>query len=103
MKIIWNGNPNDCITIVGINKSSEQMIYYDSYQVFKTLNFQFYKLKLSNSNMNIRVDFYIILIVLCTIIDLFFKSYPFEKNVFLFLENTQKRKGGDHGVHQGDI
>ena len=27
---------NDCITIVGINKSSEQMIYYDSYQV---LNF----------------------------------------------------------------
>ena len=28
-------NPNDCITIVGINKSSEQMIYYDSYQVLK--------------------------------------------------------------------
>ena len=26
---------NDCITIVGINKSSEQMIYYDSYQVLK--------------------------------------------------------------------
>ena len=25
---------NDCITI-GINKSSEQMIYYDSYQVLK--------------------------------------------------------------------
>ena len=32
-----------------------------------------------------------------------FKSYPFEKNVFFFLENTQKKKGGDHGVHQGDI
>ena len=29
--------PNDCITIVGINKSSEQMIYYDSYQVLKLL------------------------------------------------------------------
>ena len=28
---------NDCITIVGINKSSEQMIYYDSYQVLKLL------------------------------------------------------------------
>ena len=26
---------NDCITIVGINKSSEQMIYYDNYQVLK--------------------------------------------------------------------
>ena len=37
LKIIWNGNPNDCITIVGINKSSEQMIYYDSYQVLKLL------------------------------------------------------------------
>ena len=41
LKIIWNGNPNDCITIVGINKSSEQMIYYDSYQVFKTEKFNF--------------------------------------------------------------
>ena len=30
------------------------------------------------------------------------KSYPFEKNAF-FLENTEKEKGGDHGVHQGDI
>ena len=41
-----------------INKSSEQMIYYDSYQVLKLAkSFNFYKLKLSNSNMNIRVDF----------------------------------------------
>ena len=31
-----------------------------------------------------------------------FKSYPFERT-FSFLENTEKRKGGDHGVHQGDI
>ena len=89
MKIIWNGNPNDCITIVRINKSSEQMIYYDSYQVLKLC--KFYKLKLSNSNMNIRVDFYIILIVLCTIIDLFSKVILL-KRTFLFLENTQKKK-----------
>ena len=32
-----------------------------------------------------------------------FKSYPFEKNVFFSGKYTQKRKGGDHGVHQGDI
>ena len=32
---------NDCITIVGINKSSEQMIYYDSYQVLKLLRKSF--------------------------------------------------------------
>ena len=30
-----------------------------------------------------------------------FKSYPFERT-FSFLENTE-RKGGAHGVHQGDI
>ena len=52
--------------------------------------------------MNIRVDFYIILIVLCTIIDLFSKVILLKER-FLFLENTQKKKGGDHGVHQGDI
>ena len=50
--------PNDCITIVGINKSSEQMIYYDSYQVLKLLRkVLILQIKLSNSNMNIRVDF----------------------------------------------
>ena len=49
---------NDCITIVGINKSSEQMIYYDSYQVLKFLRkVLILQIKLSNSNMNIRVDF----------------------------------------------
>ena len=48
---------NDCITI-GINKSSEQMIYYDSYQVLKLLRkVLILQIKLSNSNMNIRVDF----------------------------------------------
>ena len=31
-----------------------------------------------------------------------FKSYPFEKNVFFSGKYTEK-KGGDHGVHQGDI
>ena len=53
-----NGNPNDCITIVGINKSSEQMIYYDSYQVLKLCEkVLILQIKTSNSNMNIRVDF----------------------------------------------
>ena len=41
-----------------INKSSEQMIYYDSYQVLKLLKkVLILQIKLSNSNMNIRVDF----------------------------------------------
>ena len=31
-----------------------------------------------------------------------FKSYPFEKNVSFSGKYTE-RKGGDHGVHQGDI
>ena len=30
-----------------------------------------------------------------------FKSYPFERTFSsFFLENTEKEKGGDHGVHQ---
>ena len=40
-----------------INKSSEQMIYYDSYQVLKLWKVLILQIKLSNSNMNIRVDF----------------------------------------------
>ena len=31
-----------------------------------------------------------------------FKSYPL-KRTFSFLEKYTERKGGDHGVHQGDI
>ena len=31
-----------------------------------------------------------------------FKSYPFERT-FSFSGKYTERKGGDHGVHQGDI
>ena len=78
------------------------MIYYDSYQVLK-LSSLIYKLKLSNSNMNIRVDFYIILIVLCTIIDLFSKVILLKRTFFFFWKIHRKEKVEDHGVHQGDI
>ena len=30
------------------------------------------------------------------------KSYPLKER-FLFWKYTEKEKGGDHGVHQGDI
>ena len=36
------------------------------------------------------------------IIDLF-QKLSFEKERFLFWKIHRKRKGGDHGVHQGDI
>ena len=32
-----------------------------------------------------------------------FKSYPFWKERFLFSGKYTEKKGGDHGVHQGDI
>ena len=31
------------------------------------------------------------------------KKLSFEKNVFFSGKIHRKRKGGDHGVHQGDI